>query len=307
MDPSDPQVFYAAVNSRGMSVYKSRDGGVTWQPASQGLPETEVVGLAMSRDTPPRLYAATQEDGELYVSRDGAQSWTRAGANPNWCCNFGRQLFVSPADGNVVFGLQIGGGAIASVSRDGGQNWQLLQDQRGPLAAVSLAIDPANPQVVYAGTEANGVFKSSDGGVTWTAANKGMLDYRISALAVDPLNPQTVYAGGEQGELFKSTDGAQSWQDFSAKLKEQLSSYLGRVVGLLLDPAAPGTLYLLARDVGLLVGQVGGERWQMLGKPGEWESAGLTTWLLRLAPQPILIVAADDHGAWRQAANSPVP
>ena len=93
---------------------------------------------------------------------------------------------------------------------------------RAPI--VSLAIAPADPQTVYAGT-GRGVFKTTDGGATWRAANDGLFDGKESAyehewrlsegyvqtLVVDPGDAETVYAGIHQRGLFKSTNGGASW------------------------------------------------------------------------------------------------
>lgn len=65
-----------------------------------------------------------------------------------------------------------------------------------------LAVNPLNPQVIYAGTPGNGVFKSTDGGETWIPWNTGLLDLYISALTLDPQDPSIVYAGTNCG-VFK--------------------------------------------------------------------------------------------------------
>ena len=101
-------------------------------------------------------------------------------------------MAVSREDGDVLFAVEIGGGGGASYSRDGGQNWVAVRDERGKIRARSLAMDATDAKVVYVGTEGNGVYKSIDGGLTWSAANRGMLDYHITALAVDPVNEKAL-------------------------------------------------------------------------------------------------------------------
>jgi hypothetical protein len=54
---------------------------------------------------------------------------------------------------------------------------------------LALVMDGRNPNIIYAGTYGSGVFKSTDGGVSWSAINKGLTSAVVNALAIDPLNP----------------------------------------------------------------------------------------------------------------------
>jgi photosystem II stability/assembly factor-like uncharacterized protein len=62
----------------------------------------------------------------------------------------------------------------------------------------SLAIDPQNPNTLYAGGGA-GVFKTTDGGASWSAVNSGLTSLLVTSLAIDPQNSNTVYAGSAGG------------------------------------------------------------------------------------------------------------
>ena len=75
----------------------------------------------------------------------------------------------------------------------------------------SLAINPQNPLVVYAGTDGGGVFKTTDGGTNWRAVNTGLTNTDVLSLAINPQNPLVVYAGTHGGEVFKSIDGGQPY------------------------------------------------------------------------------------------------
>jgi photosystem II stability/assembly factor-like uncharacterized protein len=305
VDPTDPQVLYAGTGiygSGGGGVYKSEDGGLTWRLAVNGLPNEVVKTLAFSQDVPPTLYTNVGPRGDIYASTDGAESWTYVGLNSELCCNFDRQMSISPSDGNVLFVVEPPRGV--SRSHDGGQNWLPVKDERGEIRALSLAIDPADANVVYLGTEGNGVYKSTDGGETWSLANRGMLDYRITALAVATAQPQTVYAGGYGGELFKSTDGGQSWNDLTDKLPHQKRPHQS-IRDIAIDPAAPDTVCLLVEWVGALVSYDGGARWRLLGKPGEVNSPSFTAMVTVFDPQLLLVVGIKDAGGWRYAAAQP--
>jgi len=71
VDPDWPQHVYAAGDS---GVYRSDDGGQTWQASAQGLPEGAIAAMALDPRQPQRLYAATPA-GALYLSEDGASTW----------------------------------------------------------------------------------------------------------------------------------------------------------------------------------------------------------------------------------------
>ncbi len=75
----------------------------------------------------------------------------------------------------------------------------------------TIAIDPAHPSTVYAGTIGGGVYKSTDGGGSWTAINAGLTYRDVTSLVIDPAAPATIYAATGGGGLFRSLDGGQSW------------------------------------------------------------------------------------------------
>jgi photosystem II stability/assembly factor-like uncharacterized protein len=133
-----------------------------------------------------------------------------------------------PADAERLWAGAAGGGVWRSS--DAGRSWQPLWHDEPSLNVGALAIDPADPDILYCGTgEANlsadshpgvGMMRSLDAGTTWQmlapAATAG-LPRRIGALAVDPFNPRHLLAGGVghllQGVtgLFVSVDGGISW------------------------------------------------------------------------------------------------
>lgn len=103
----------------------------------------------------------------------------------------------------------------------------------------SLAFDPSNPNVIYAGAR-GGLFKTTDGGQTWS--NRGLA--YTTALAVDFINPNTIYAGsGNGGEcrstfpFFKSTNGGTNWSNQNSPADCDISM-------IVMDPNSPNTLYM---------------------------------------------------------------
>ncbi|MGQ9643951.1 MAG: FlgD immunoglobulin-like domain containing protein, partial [Ignavibacterium sp.] len=90
----------------------------------------------------------------------------------------------------------------------------------------AIAVHPSDPNTVYLGAVAGGVWKSTNGGSTWTALNDFMENLAVCALVIDPNNPNIIYAGTGEGffnldairgaGIFKSTDAGNSWTQLSS-------------------------------------------------------------------------------------------
>jgi photosystem II stability/assembly factor-like uncharacterized protein len=145
------------------------------------------------------------------------------------------------------------GALFSPVAHAGAGVWTSGGPYGGDIRA--LAINPANPATLYAGTFGGGVFKSTDSGGTWAAANTGLTSLAINALAVNPLNPAIIYAGTDIGVL-KSTDSGGTWVAASTGLSPYLHVY-----ALAIDPATPGTLFAGTEGGGVLKSADAGGTW----------------------------------------------
>lgn len=315
-DPSNQNVIYAGAGymGSGSGVYKSKDGGQTWNLSSDGLPVEDVSALAVDLVSPTNIYASSGVRGDIYASTDAGKSWSLRG-NTDFFGGMGNNLVADPNDGMTLFMISLTGGL--AKSSNAGRSWQhiiqgLPVDQEGGMGAyvLSLAVDPTDSSIVYAGTggfvgQGHGVYKSLDGGSTWSAANRGMLDYRITCLAIDPLHPQTVYAGSDSGELFKSMDGGMSWIDVANRELFEQSNDDPAIQGIALDPTRPETIYVLADYLGIALSNDGGGKWTVLGRPEVLDSPRFTAMAMIFEPQPVIIVGVDptidDAGGWRYA------
>lgn len=97
----------------------------------------------------------------------------------------------------------------------------------------TIVIDPKDPDVLYAGMENAGIYKSIDGGLSWQPSHFGVSNSNAESLAIDPQNPQILYAG-TMGGIFKTEDGGGNW------------SRIGEGNYILMDPQNSAHLY--ARD-----------------------------------------------------------
>ncbi len=126
-------------------------------------------------------------------------------------------------------------------TRDGGRFWRRLNGELSRIRVMNLLIDPELPANVFAGTLADGVYKSPDGGQRWLPHNagiqKGTISSNVNQLVFHPRNSQTLYAATTVG-IFRSTDGGQSWTDRMGGMTE-----INFVVALAVDPLRPNILY----------------------------------------------------------------
>jgi photosystem II stability/assembly factor-like uncharacterized protein len=194
-------------------------------------------------------------------------------------------VVVDPRNYQVVYLGTAGGGVWKT--KDGGQNWTPLTDNQPSLAIGSLALDPSNPDIIYAGTgEENfsgdsysgaGVLKSTDAGASWTVLASGFVGTtsHIGPIAVDPSNGQVVLAavgtfggsgplGGTGGGIIRSSDGGTSWTTVIP----------GMSTAVLFDPANGNTAYAAlgypwgAANNGVYKSIDGGQNWIKVLGPG---------------------------------------
>ncbi len=220
-DPRTPSTLYLYGQN---GIVRSSDGGATWTLAGAGLPgavdyvsPVYVAALALDPAEPQRLYAACNAystDRGVFASADGAQSWTPLAtglASPQsytWNVAVVGRLVVDPAGSHTVLG---GGWWSAGVTRwpEGAGTGERANDGFPATDAVAIAVDPADPRHLLAGTGSVGAFESLDLGASWRQV-PGVVSTQVAGLAFAPSDPATAYAGGTSG-LWRTDDGARSW------------------------------------------------------------------------------------------------
>jgi len=167
-------------------------------------------------------------------------------------------------NGGVSLGRSAGGGPSGSfTTASGAGRWVPTGGPEGG-GVLSLAVDPAHPEIVYAGGWGN-VFKSTNGGGRWRDVSQEPWQH-VTALAIDPKHPDTVYAGTDRG-IGKSVDGGRHWRMVNtglftgnAVMRWGRERWLG---GLLVDRNRPQTVYALANG-GLFATTNGGGHWRFV-------------------------------------------
>lgn len=249
--PSTPEVLYAGVEHGG--VFRSDDAGLTWRSVNAGLPDLNVVSLAVS-STDASVVVVGAFSG-LYVSVDGGLSWNIAAGSPGTAID---EVVFDPTDATIAYAVSSAGWAGRSV--DGGVSWNPMSSSVFAQQPTSIAVAASAPTTLYLGTNLNGVYRSTDSGATWADKNNGLTNLHVSAIAVDPTNAQVVYAGTANGGTFVSGDGGELW---GASLSTPA------VDALVVDSA--GTAYL-ATQTGAYALPHGATQWS--GIPGtQWINA----------------------------------
>jgi len=172
-------------------------------------------------------YWAQQAEQGGFGSRDAGiepDSWTSRGPS-----NIGgrtRSLIIHPNDRNTLFAGSVSGGIWKSTN--GGTTWNVINDRLPNLAIGSLAFDPKNPQIIYAGTGEGvfngdaiggiGIYKSTDGGNTWAIMPSTQGWDNVCRIAVSPVNTSVILVSKRYGGVLRSTNGGASWSTrFSAQ------------------------------------------------------------------------------------------
>ena len=173
------------------------DGGASWNPASAGLPAGYINALAVDPSLPARVFAGGEGAG-LFRTTDGAANWSVANAGL-----FATVVNAVVKDPGAPAVLYAGTRSGVFKTTDGGASWSVMNTGLTtidwwtglPLVANvnAIAIDPANPSRLFAGTDSD-VFFSTDGAATWTASGAdGLRDRRVNAVVVAPTVPAAIY------------------------------------------------------------------------------------------------------------------
>jgi len=277
---AQPHVFYAASSTGGL--YKTTNNGTSWT-AQFGNEGTHSIGaIALNQQDTSIVWLGTGEranrqssswgDG-VYLSRDGGKSWRNVGLKASG--HVGR-IVLHPANKEVAYVAAMGqlwgpnDERGLYRTRDGGTTWQRLIQVDANTGVVDVAMDPSDPNIMYAasyqrrrtpfgfngGGPGSALWKSTDGGDTWRKLTRGLPegDHGRIGIAIFRGDPRIVYVSVEQGlrytastayeepqaGLYRSDDRGESFTHQSTWNPRPM--YASQVI---VDPVDPCRIYMM--------------------------------------------------------------
>lgn len=264
--PTDPDVVYVGAMGPAWSdgqergVYRTLDGGESWERVLWRGERTGVAELVMDPSNPNRIFAAMWEfrrdpwfltsggpGSGLFVTEDGGDSWTERTSDDGLPGGeLGRiGLAISPSNPSVVYALVEAAKSALVRSDDGGRTWHTVSDEAGvnprPFYYADLRIDPMNENRIY--RLQSSVEVSEDGGRTFeTVVSSAIIHGDVHELWIDPDDPRKMILGEDGGIAF-TYDRGEKW-----RFVENLP--LAQFYHIAVDDAVPFNVYGGLQDNG---------------------------------------------------------
>ena len=240
--PGKPNLFY--MGSTGGGVWKTVDGGSTWENISDGYFGGSVGAVAVSEFDNNVIYVGGGEKTVrgnvsygygMWKSVDAGNTWQQTGLKDSRHIS---RVRIHPKNPDIVYAAVMGDLYKSSAARgvykseDGGSSWKKVLFTNQDAGAVDLILDPNNPRIMYASTwrirrtpyslesggDGSALWKSTDGGDTWKdiSKNEGLPGgvWGISGVTVSPQNSNRVWAiiENKDGGVYRSDDAGETWQ-----------------------------------------------------------------------------------------------
>ncbi len=316
--PGKPNLFYFGATGGG--VWKTEDGGRSWESMSDGFFGGSVGSIAVAETDQNMIYVGGGEKTVRGNVSSGYGVWKSEDAGKNWISvglektRHISRIRIHPNNPNIVWLASMGNLYKDNPERgifkteDGGRTWKKVLFVNAGVGAVDLEVDPNNPRILYASTwkvrrtpydlssggEGSGLYKSTDGGETWKniSSNKGLPEgiWGISGVTVSPANSNRIWliVENDNGGVFRSDDGGESWNKLNSERSlRQRAWYYTRIYA---DPKDEDVVYVM--NVNYHKSKDGGKTFKSFRAPhGDHHD-------LWIAPEdPSRMIIGDDGGA----------
>src|SRR6266487_4582800 len=281
--PSPSRTFFVAAAAGG--IWKTTNAGTTFRPVFENEKCVSMGELAIAPSDTMQVWAGTGEEDSrntispgcgIFKSTDGGLTWKLAGLEKSGAIG---RIVVHPTNPNIVYVAALGQAWAANPERglykttDGGQTWQLVKFISDKAGFIDIAMDPANPEVLFAaswqrvrgpyflnsGGPGSALWKTTDGGKTWTEVKGGGLPTTTKGrigIAIAASDPKVIYlmveadtsanAQGGPGKpaqvrpsgLYRSADGGATWEKMNGN--DVRPFYYSQVR---VDPKDPNRVY----------------------------------------------------------------
>jgi photosystem II stability/assembly factor-like uncharacterized protein len=202
-----------------------------WRRA--GLFGADVRALIADPSNPDLLFLGTS-GGEVYVSRDGARSWSSPRNGIPFPSYVVDNLLLDREGRLWAASWGLWGGGVIAVSPDGGKSWERRDKGLEDLSVRAIAIDANDANFLVAGG-LTGVFRSTDGGASWTKISD---QENVESLAIDPKNRDRIYIGTwRQG--WRTDDGAKTWKHIDNGMVLDTDMF-----SITIDPVTPENIWV---------------------------------------------------------------
>jgi photosystem II stability/assembly factor-like uncharacterized protein len=328
-----PNEYYVATTGGG--VWKTTDGGHTWNPMTDNYFGGTVGSVDVFKGNPDIVWAGGGEtpirgnvshgDG-VWKSTDAGKTWQYMGLKET---QYISRVVIHPTNPDIVYvgalGHVFGPNSERGVYRtkDGGKTWEKVLFRNDSTGVADLVMDPSNPNVLYAGFwqagrkpwllvsggEGSGLWKTTDGGDHWTEITRrpGLPPgiWGDIGIAISPAKPSRVWAliEADSGGVYRSDDGGETWKFLNGDRNlRQRAWYFSKIFA---DPKDTNVIY--GANVGGYVSRDGGKTFQSGLGNGDTHHF----WIAPDDPKRIAVagdpgvVITTDGGTTRVSANIP--
>jgi photosystem II stability/assembly factor-like uncharacterized protein len=245
VDETDTRVIYVGTATSG--IWKSTNHGTTWEPIFTDQSTSSIGDVTLAPSNPNVVWVGTGEpqnrqsspwgDG-VFKSMDAGRTWVQKGLEETRHIS---RIQVHPRDSDVAYVAAVGNLWKESPERgvyktiDGGDTWQLVLYLDPNTGAIDLAMDPSDPNTLFAamysrrrtawgfngGGPGSGLYRTVDGGANWTRLEEGLPDGELGRIGLDIYRRDgnlvfaTVEARRGQTGLYGSTDRGDTWEKLS--------------------------------------------------------------------------------------------